>query len=1367
MSVLPAGASRRYRFEWLLLGTVLLAVALFLAWNAAADRRALRAAEVERLAAQARAIDDNLSQQLLGAYSALRSMRERYGVWGPAELQTTAVRRMGALVGAMPGVRAMALVGPDGRVLASNVGGQAGRDVSQTEAFRRARERADAGVVVLAPPADVEPGVRASTLALAVVGPDGAFGGVVTATLDPGYFEVALRSALYAPDMWAAVVHAEGGVLLASPSSASLPLTAVSTAADAAFARHRDGAEVASTSEGPLETGDASRVVAWRTLRPAGVPLDAPLMLAVTRDAGALLAPWRDQTALRAALWALLALIATITLALLQRRMRAFDLLAAAQQEQRRADAERLELALHGADLALWDLDVPSGRATVNARWHTMLGYGPGELEASRDGWLALVHPDDRESTATAQQAHLDGRGAAYEAQYRLRHRDGHWVWVLDRGRVVERDADGRARRMIGTHMDVTPRVAAEQALRRSEQSLATTLHSIGDAVIATDDGGRIERLNAAAERLTGWSAGDAIGRPLGEVFRIVDAHRHAAMVDPVRHVIERGDVVGLANDTLLVARDGREVAIADSAAPIRAPTGEITGVVLVFSDVSERYRAQQALAERERMLSAITDALPGPVSRVDRDGRYLFANAAYERWFGLRGDEVVGRTQREVLGRYYATVEDYVQRALAGETVCYDGPVHTRDGTLHALVTLVPDRDAAGTVHGHFTVVVDITDRKRAEDALLTSERKLRSLLDAIAVGVVVHAPDTRVLDANPAACRMLGLTLDQMFGKEAIDPAWHFVDEQGVPLTPAQYPVHLALASGDAVKGYVGGVRRPDLGHPVWVSCDAFVLRDAQGRVDEVVVTFVDITERRSAQERILAAQGELEATLAAVPDLLFEIDLDGVIHGYHSRRGDLLYAPPERFLGRTVAEIVPPEVDAVIMGALRLAAEHGFTTGQQYELDLPTAGRHTFELSVARKPTPARAVPHFVVLARDVTDRVHAERERAALERQLRESQKIESIGTLAGGVAHDFNNILAAILGNVALARDDLGSGHPARHNLEQIERSGRRARALVQQILAFSRRQPPQLARQALQPLVEETLQLLRATLPAGVELHARLAPEPVEVDADATQLQQVLLNLCTNAWHALPASGGRIEVGVDAVDVDPGADPRLRELSTGRCAHLWVRDNGSGIDAATLERIFDPFFTTKPAGQGTGLGLSVVHGIVRAHRGVIVVDTAPGQGSTFHVYLPRPAVAAVATGACDDVAAAPPGAGQRVLVVDDDEVMGVLVERLLQRAGYRPAVCSSAAQALQRLRADPAAVDVVVTDHNMPGASGLELCRAVGALRPGLPVILTSGYLNEALRAEAAQAGAVAVLEKERTHEALVALVAQVLADAA
>ncbi len=1034
----------------------------------------------------------------------------------------------------------------------------------------------------------------------------------------------------------------------------------------------------------------------------------------------------------------------------------------AAEAGDERLDAEWLHLALQGADLGLWDLDVPAQRATVNARWSEMLGLAPG-ADASPQAWRSLVHPDDWPRVAAAQQAHLRGETERFEAIYRLRHADGHWVWVLDRGRVLERDAAGAPLRMVGTHLDITERMQAQQALAHNERSLAITLDSIGDAVIATDADGRITRMNAAAHKLTGWHLDEALGAPLSTVFRIVGAGTREPVPDPVRVVLERGEVVELANDTVLLARDGRELQIADTAAPIRTGDGEIVGVVLVFSDVSERYRAQQALRERERLLSAVADALPGPVSRADAQGRYLFANAAYEAWFGLPAHEVVGRTQAEVLGAYYAAVEPHVRRALAGDVVRYEGAVRTRDGhERHALVTLVPEREDEGRVVGHVTVVTDITDRKRAEDALRRSERRLRTLFDTLDVGVVVHAADTTVLDANPAASCILGLSLEQMRGKSGVDAQWTFLEADGTPMAPARHPVNQVVASGQPLRQFVGGVRRPDRQTPTWVQVDAAPVTDARGRLEQVVVTFSDISERKRSEERLQVAQGELQAMLEAVPDLLFEVDLDGRIHRFHSRRDELLYLPPEHFLGRSVAEVLPPPAAAVIMAALRQALVHGHSIGLQYELDLPQAGLHAFELSVARKPMTDGDVPRFVVLVRDITERRQAERDRAALERQLREAQKMEAIGTLAGGIAHDFNNILAAILGNAALAREDIGADHPVQQSLGQIHRAALRARELVQQILAFSRRQPQQMRRQALRPVVEETLALLRATLPAGVRLEPRLADETIEIDADATQLQQVLINLGTNAWHALPPGGGWIEVGLDAAVAD-AAIAGGSEWPSGRCAHLWVRDNGCGMDAATRERIFEPFFTTKPLGQGTGLGLAVVHGIVQAHRGAVVVDSAPGQGSAFHLYFPLAErdTAFAASSAPDAVPAR--GRGEHVVYVDDDAVMVALVERLLQRAGYRTTVFGSALPALEFLRTRGADVDLVITDQNMPDISGLDLCRELAALRPGLPVVLSSGFMSHALRAQAEATGVRALLNKEHTYEELAALVQRVL----
>ena len=411
--------------------------------------------------------------------------------------------------------------------------------------------------------------------------------------------------------------------------------------------------------------------------------------------------------------------------------------------------------------------------------------------------------------------------------------------------------------------------------------------------------------------------------------------------------------------------------------------------------------------------------------------------------------------------------------------------------------------------------------------------------------------------------------------------------------------------------------------------------------------------------------------------------------------------------------------------------------------------------------------------LVMVTDVSERHEAEARRVLLEDQLRQSQKMEAIGTLAGGIAHDFNNILAAILGNVALVRQDLGEAHPSLPRLAQIGQAGGRARSLVQQIVAFSRQQPQALVAQPLRPLLEESVRLLRSTLPARVELVLQADEPPRPVAVDATQLQQVLMNLCTNAWHALPGGAGQIVIGLAPCTLDAATAERLGGgLAAGPCAHLWVHDDGCGMDEATRARIFEPFYTTKPVGQGTGLGLSVVHGIVASHGGAITVDSQPGRGSTFDLYFPlaplRPATAATAAGSApaDTPAAAAAGRGQHVLYVDDDPVMLLMVESLLQRLGYRVSGLADPRQALARVQATADPVDLVVTDFNMPDLSGLELAEALVRARPGLPVVVTSGYVSESLRADAARVGVRQVLQKEYTLEQLGPLVQRLLATA-
>ncbi|MBX3621973.1 MAG: response regulator [Rhizobacter sp.] len=398
-------------------------------------------------------------------------------------------------------------------------------------------------------------------------------------------------------------------------------------------------------------------------------------------------------------------------------------------------------------------------------------------------------------------------------------------------------------------------------------------------------------------------------------------------------------------------------------------------------------------------------------------------------------------------------------------------------------------------------------------------------------------------------------------------------------------------------------------------------------------------------------------------------------------------------------------------------------------------------------------------------DVTDERVAEDARRSLELRLRETQKMEAIGTLAGGIAHDFNNVLGSLLGNLALARDDIRKGETALalQSLDQVNRAGLRARELVRQILTFSRRQTQELRRQPLQPLVEESIALLRATLPAGVSLDVQLAPTSLHVMADATQVEQVVMNLCTNAWQALHGQAGRITVRLDAVPLDARAGREAGGLPAGDYLRLRVCDEGAGIAPEALEHIFEPFYTTKQAGEGTGLGLSVVHGIVRAHHGGIAVHSQPGQGSTFDVFFPAVQPGPERAREAGTPPPPAPGQGQLVVYVDDDELMELMVARLLERAGYRVLAFRHPRQALAALVVHGPAVELLVTDFNMPEMSGLELASEARRLHPGLPVLMSSGYVSDELLVQARRVGVHAVLQKQNTLEELSALVRETL----
>ena len=399
-----------------------------------------------------------------------------------------------------------------------------------------------------------------------------------------------------------------------------------------------------------------------------------------------------------------------------------------------------------------------------------------------------------------------------------------------------------------------------------------------------------------------------------------------------------------------------------------------------------------------------------------------------------------------------------------------------------------------------------------------------------------------------------------------------------------------------------------------------------------------------------------------------------------------------------------------------------------------------RVDLEISAAYSPDNRGT---FFLFLRNITSRKQQEQERKRLELQLRQSQKMESLGTLAGGIAHDFNNILVPILGNTEILLEDLPEDSGLRTCLKEIHASTMRARALVKQILTFSRQGGHDIRTIRIQPILKESLKLLRATIPSSIAMQADVREECPEVDADPTHIHQIIMNLVTNAFHAMEDGGGHLDVSLIPVVLN-GAGNVDPKMPAGDYARLTVKDTGTGMSPSVVENIFDPFYTTKSPQKGTGLGLSMVHGIVTHYGGAIQVDSRPGEGSRFDIYLPA-AGGSEAVSKPEDRPAEMPGGQERILVVDDEAAVLAVEAKMLTRLGYSVTPAESGASALDLLKESPRDFDLVMTDYTMPGMAGDFLATAVKKIRSDLPVIVCTGYSDRATH-----------LEKNREIQALI-----------
>ncbi|MDO8544515.1 MAG: PAS domain S-box protein [Opitutaceae bacterium] len=1028
-----------------------------------------------------------------------------------------------------------------------------------------------------------------------------------------------------------------------------------------------------------------------------------------------------------------------------------------------------------------------------------IFGERPAEMPADVSWLTVRIHPDDEPGMAAAGEA-SHREMTRFQCEVRIRAADGTERWVSFRS-SPRATADGSVV-WDGAVIDVTERRQAEEAVRRQADFLAalnqTTLDLLGRRKVAELLHALVERAATLlrsphaeisllegdelvvhafsaghsylagdrarrSERVLSWRAIDTKTPVVTDDYaseaesRLIYRERgiRSAAVFPILRGTECMGVLGLAReqpDIPFTAEDVREATL----------LARMAALVLHNAAIHEEavHAAETrtiALRESEEKYRGVFDQSPIVIGLLSvPEGRIVELNAAACEAFGYAREEALGKTSVELglwadpetRNRYLAELRE------KGSVHNYEAEMRRKNGQTFTVLY----SGSLVTIAGHLyslNSIQDITERKQSEAARDRSLSLMRATLDSTADGILVVNAAGGIETYNQNFAAMWALPDAGKTNREAEERVIRQILDQLVA-------PELFLASvRDVYSGSDDEVFD-------FLECKDGRILERNSRPQLVgsqivgrVWSFRDITDQRLAEAALRESEERFRVLAKVAPVGIFSSDPTGRCMFVNNRWCELAGMTPGQAMGEGWKAAVHPDDRAAVAAGWAEAVRTHESSTAEFRFRRPDGGVSWLVGQSRAHHTADGALAGYVGTITDVTSLKRAEEERKKNEAQSRQSRKMEALGTLAGGIAHDFNNILTGTFGFLDLARLELPAEHSAHTWLDRIAASSQRARELVRQILTFSRKNEGERVPQRLHVVIGEALRLLRSTLPPMVELETHIAPDAPPVLADATQVHQVVLNLCTNAWHAMGAKDGKIVVCLEGYVVtaaDSAAHPELRPRLWTR---LTVSDNGSGMDPETLEQIFEPFFTTKEMGAGTGLGLAVVHGIVKSYDGTIVVRSAVGAGSTFELYFPV-AVAEVERPAVPPTPM-PRGNGERILVVDDDAVSGFAVEKLIESLGYNVSRCTRPEEALARFAAAPLSFDLIVSDLAMPGMDGAELIRHLIQIRPELPVLIVSGYLETARQRLLEKSPARAILRKPVGREELARALAQSL----
>ncbi|HIJ54737.1 MAG TPA: PAS domain S-box protein [Deltaproteobacteria bacterium] len=849
-----------------------------------------------------------------------------------------------------------------------------------------------------------------------------------------------------------------------------------------------------------------------------------------------------------------------------------------------------------------------------------------------------------------------------------------------------------------------------EESLKR-QMFLESVLYHAPDAIVTLDSEHRVIDWNPGAVNMFGYAPEETIGVRLDDLVARGEHHIEATGI--TRKVLfgQRVD----AFETVRYRKDGTPLRVIAAGSPIMID-GTITGIVVIYTDITERVQSEERLRESEEKLRNIIEHSSNLFYSHTAEHELTYLSPQCREFLQCESEEAMIQWTRFATDNPINEI-GFELTAEAIKTGKRQKPYELELIGKKGRKIIAEVRESPIVEDGKTVAIVgslsDITDRKRAEEALRESELKYKTLTENSIAGIFIHQDDKYVY-VNDKFAKMHGYNSDELLGMNHFDLI--HMDQRDLIKKRA----HKRL-KGEQVSTQYEIKRLHKNGQVVWHEIMVSNPIMYAGK-PAIMGHEIDITKRKLVEDELRESEEkyrllfELESDVILLvrrdDDQILEVNNAGIeLYGY--TRDELL-------------KMKNTDISAEPEETLKSIDEGRDKIPLRYHRKKDGT---VFPVEISRSHFNWKGQATRISAIRDISDRIEAEKGKAEYEAQLRQMYKMEAIGTLAGGIAHDFNNILSIILGNTELAMDDVPEWNPAHSNMREIKKAGLRAKDVVRQLLSFSRKTEHERKPIRIAPLIKESVRFLRSSIPSSIEIRQNLSVQADAISGDPTQIHQVMINLCTNAAHAMEEEGGIMEISLTHVQLDESAVKQYQGLKPGPHVILSVSDTGSGIEPEIKDRLFDPYFTTKEVNKGTGMGLAVVHGIVKNHGGEISIESEPGKGTAVHVLFP--AVEALEKEITVEAPEALPRGNERILLIDDESAIVKIGKQMLERLGYMCESKTSPVEAIELFQLDPTQFDLLITDMTMPHMNGKKLAEEILKIRPDIPIILCTGYSDK------------------------------------